>query len=201
MLKLASPELERLIIAQQNGMVTTTPTPSGAMPSYMYNNNHKEEDVTEAQEQYARGFVDALKQLHEQDRGQSGSDSSQDLTIADVPTNGNLDHNGNTRNQNRDNNRVVITCYGNSTTTSVPSPSMITVQTTNASCNSMNAIPHDTYVPNSASLNNNNHNGNTNHNGIRSNGDILVNHFPEFNNKGSNGKLIKVLIGNYHFKS
>ena len=53
MLKLASPELERMIIAQ-NGMVTTTPTPSQFIcPSY----------VTDEQEAYARGFVDALEEL------------------------------------------------------------------------------------------------------------------------------------------
>lgn len=53
MLKLASPELERLII-QQNGMITT-PTPTQFIcPKY----------VTEEQEAYARGFVDALENLH-----------------------------------------------------------------------------------------------------------------------------------------
>lgn len=55
MLKLASPELERLIIAQ-NGLVTTTPTPT----QFLFPKN-----VTEEQEQYARGFVDALVQLHQ----------------------------------------------------------------------------------------------------------------------------------------
>lgn len=59
MLKLASPELERLIIAQ-NGMVTTTPTPT----SFMFSKN-----VTEEQEQYARGFVDALVHLHQNGTG------------------------------------------------------------------------------------------------------------------------------------
>lgn len=56
MLKLASPELERMII-QQNGMVTTTPTPTQFLcPKF----------VTEEQEAYARGFVDALNELHKQ---------------------------------------------------------------------------------------------------------------------------------------
>jgi len=54
MLKLASPELERLII-QQNGMITTTPTPT----QFVY-----PKSVTEEQEAYARGFVDALAELH-----------------------------------------------------------------------------------------------------------------------------------------
>uniref|UniRef100_A0A646QDH5 TF-AP1 n=1 Tax=Hemiscolopendra marginata TaxID=943146 RepID=A0A646QDH5_9MYRI len=54
MLKLASPELEKLII-QQNGVVTTTPTPT----QFIFPKN-----VTEEQEMYARGFVDALAELH-----------------------------------------------------------------------------------------------------------------------------------------
>lgn len=53
MLKLASPELEKMII-QANGNVTTTPTPTQFIfPKF----------VTEEQEAYARGFVDALAQL------------------------------------------------------------------------------------------------------------------------------------------
>lgn len=56
MLKLASPELERFIMAQQ-GTITTTPTPT----QYLFSTKN----VTEEQEQYARGFVDALAQLHQ----------------------------------------------------------------------------------------------------------------------------------------
>jgi transcription factor AP-1 len=53
MLKLASPELEKMII-QANGLVTTTPTPTQFIfPKF----------VTDEQEAYARGFVDALAQL------------------------------------------------------------------------------------------------------------------------------------------
>lgn len=55
MLQLASPELERLIIAH-NGLVTTTPTPTTLFSR----------PATEEQENYARGFVDALAQLHQQ---------------------------------------------------------------------------------------------------------------------------------------
>ncbi|XP_077981096.1 transcription factor Jun-like [Glandiceps talaboti] len=55
MLKLASPELEKLIMTQQ-GTVTTTPTPT----SVLYPKN-----VTAEQEQFAEGFVQALTQLHE----------------------------------------------------------------------------------------------------------------------------------------
>ncbi|KAL8601035.1 hypothetical protein ACOMHN_030692 [Nucella lapillus] len=57
MLKLASPELEKMII-QANGMVTTTPTPTQFIfPKF----------VTEEQEAYARGFVDALAQLQSEE--------------------------------------------------------------------------------------------------------------------------------------
>lgn len=53
MLKLASPELEKLIIAQ-NGLVTTTPTPT----QFLF-----PRPATEEQEVYARGFTDALAEL------------------------------------------------------------------------------------------------------------------------------------------
>lgn len=56
MLKLASPELEKMII-QANGMVTTTPTPTQILfPKF----------VTDEQEAYAQGFVAALAELHSQ---------------------------------------------------------------------------------------------------------------------------------------
>ncbi|GBN09793.1 Transcription factor AP-1 [Araneus ventricosus] len=55
MLKLESPELERLILS--NGNITTTPTPT----QFLFSKN-----ATEEQEQYARGFLDALNQLHHQ---------------------------------------------------------------------------------------------------------------------------------------
>lgn len=59
MLKLASPELEKMII-QANGLVTTTPTPTQFIfPKF----------VTEEQEAYARGFVDALAQLQSESDG------------------------------------------------------------------------------------------------------------------------------------
>lgn len=54
MLKLASPELEKMLLA--NGSVTTTPTPT----QFIFPRS-----VTEEQEAYARGFVDALEQLHQ----------------------------------------------------------------------------------------------------------------------------------------
>ncbi|XP_013782725.1 transcription factor AP-1-like [Limulus polyphemus] len=63
MLKLESPELERLIITH-NGLVTTTPTPT----QYPFSRS-----VTEEQEQYARGFVDALNQLHQATAPSAGS--------------------------------------------------------------------------------------------------------------------------------
>ena len=66
MLKLASPDLERLII-QQNGHVTTTPTPSSVVYPRC---------PTEEQEAYARGFVDALNELHQK---KGGSEDETDL--------------------------------------------------------------------------------------------------------------------------
>lgn len=58
MLKLASPDLEKLIMIQSNGMVNTTPTPTQFIAP---------KSVTEEQEAYARGFVDALAELHKND--------------------------------------------------------------------------------------------------------------------------------------
>lgn len=74
MLKLGSPELEKLIIAQQNGLVTTTPTPTQILFP---------RTVTEAQENYARGFVDALNELHTSDSSQMSSAGG--LQPVDVP--------------------------------------------------------------------------------------------------------------------
>lgn len=70
LLKLASPELERLII-QSNGMVTTTPTSS----HFLY-----PKTVTDEQE-FAEGFVKALEDLHKQNQlnGTGPAASSLDL--------------------------------------------------------------------------------------------------------------------------
>ncbi|XP_034457311.1 transcription factor jun-B-like isoform X1 [Hippoglossus hippoglossus] len=54
-LKLASPELERLIIQNSNGVITTTPTPG----QFLYSRG-----ITEEQEGFAEGFVKALDDLH-----------------------------------------------------------------------------------------------------------------------------------------
>ncbi|KAL2719073.1 hypothetical protein V1478_011492 [Vespula squamosa] len=69
MLKLGSPELEKLIIEQQDGngadtegVVTSLPTPTAQILF--------PKTVTEAQELYARGFVDALNELHHSDSSQ-----------------------------------------------------------------------------------------------------------------------------------
>ncbi|XP_060096637.1 transcription factor JunB [Heteronotia binoei] len=55
-LKLAAPELERLIVQNSNGVITTTPTPPG---QYFYPRG-----ATEEQEGFADGFVKALDDLH-----------------------------------------------------------------------------------------------------------------------------------------
>lgn len=67
LLKLASPDLERLII-QSNGMVTTTPTSS----QFLY-----PKTVTDEQE-FAEGFVKALEDLHKQNQlsGAAGAASN-----------------------------------------------------------------------------------------------------------------------------
>lgn len=56
-LKLASPELERLIIQNSNAGVLTTPTPAQAQ--YLYSRG-----ITDEQEGFADGFVKALDDLH-----------------------------------------------------------------------------------------------------------------------------------------
>lgn len=57
LLKLASPELERLIIQSSNGLITTTPTPTQFLCP---------KNVTDEQEGFAEGFVKALAELHHQ---------------------------------------------------------------------------------------------------------------------------------------
>lgn len=57
LLKLASPELERLII-QSNGLVTTTPTTS----QFLY------PKVASDEQEFAEGFVKALEDLHKQNQ-------------------------------------------------------------------------------------------------------------------------------------
>lgn len=57
LLKLASPELERLIIQSGNGLITTTPTPTQFICP---------KNVTDEQEGFAEGFVRALAELHHQ---------------------------------------------------------------------------------------------------------------------------------------
>lgn len=89
MLKLASPELEKLII--QNGMVTSTPTPTTQILF--------PKTVTEEQEMYARGFVEALSVLHNSDSSQGGL-QQMDLPVSTSNSGGgitymNLDQNTN----------------------------------------------------------------------------------------------------------
>ncbi|XP_029470213.1 transcription factor jun-D [Rhinatrema bivittatum] len=68
LLKLASPELERLII-QSNGLVTTTPTSS----QFLYPKGPNEE------QEFAEGFVKALEDLHKQNQ-LSGAVCPQELS-------------------------------------------------------------------------------------------------------------------------
>jgi len=64
LLKLASPELEKLIL---NSASLVTPTPQG-----LKNNTNGNLTVTEQQELYARGFLEALQKLH-QEQGPPGA--------------------------------------------------------------------------------------------------------------------------------
>ncbi|KAF0031913.1 hypothetical protein F2P81_016468 [Scophthalmus maximus] len=62
LLKLASPDLEHLIIQSNQGLVTTSPVPNAANP-FMYRNQ-----ATNEQEGFADGFVKALADLHKQNQ-------------------------------------------------------------------------------------------------------------------------------------
>ncbi|XP_045160031.2 transcription factor Jun-like [Mercenaria mercenaria] len=74
MLKLASPELEKMII-QANGMVTTTPTPTQILfPKF----------VTDEQEAYAQGFVAALAELHSKPEGEENFENPTSSSINDA---------------------------------------------------------------------------------------------------------------------
>ncbi|XP_036409968.1 transcription factor jun-D-like [Megalops cyprinoides] len=88
LLKLGSPELERLII-QSNGMVTTTPTSQFLYPK----------SVSDEQE-FAEGFVKALEDLHKQNQLNGGgldlSTSAAPVTMhPDLPVYTNLNNYGN----------------------------------------------------------------------------------------------------------
>ncbi|MBN3314897.1 JUN factor, partial [Atractosteus spatula] len=63
LLKLASPDLEHLIIQSNQGLVTTSPAPSSTPNPFMYRNQ-----VTNEQEGFADGFVKALADLHKQNQ-------------------------------------------------------------------------------------------------------------------------------------
>ncbi|KAG8034798.1 hypothetical protein G9C98_007874 [Cotesia typhae] len=77
MLKLGSPELEKLIIAQQEGLTVMSPQSNPMFPRI----------VTEAQELYARGFEDALNELHHSDSSQEpGSIHGATYTTLEPPS-------------------------------------------------------------------------------------------------------------------
>lgn len=62
LLKLASPDLEHLIIQSNQGLVTTSPVSNSTTP-FMYRNQ-----ATNEQEGFADGFVKALADLHKQNQ-------------------------------------------------------------------------------------------------------------------------------------
>ncbi|XP_016339986.1 transcription factor AP-1-like isoform X2 [Sinocyclocheilus anshuiensis] len=63
LLKLASPDLEHLIIQSNQGLVTTSPAPNASANPFMYRNQ-----ATNEQEGFADGFVKALADLHKQNQ-------------------------------------------------------------------------------------------------------------------------------------
>ncbi|KAJ8338914.1 hypothetical protein SKAU_G00357000 [Synaphobranchus kaupii] len=63
LLKLASPDLEHLIIQSNQGLVTTSPAPNSSGGPFMYRNQ-----ATNEQEGFADGFVKALADLHKQNQ-------------------------------------------------------------------------------------------------------------------------------------
>lgn len=70
LLKLASPELEHLIIQSNQGLVTTSPVSNSTNP-FIYRNQ-----ATNEQEGFADGFVKALADLHKQNQLVGGSPMS-----------------------------------------------------------------------------------------------------------------------------
>jgi hypothetical protein len=148
MLKLGSPELERMIIAQ-NGLVTTTPTP-GLLPHYFLKS--EETEVTEEQEQYARGFVEALNQLHQT----NGYNDRQNPNQQNNNNNINNHHN-NSHQQN--NNQLINNNNNNSHQLSSDSSSDLTIAEHNSSNNNNNSINK---VNGSNGYNNSNNNSNNN---------------------------------------
>jgi hypothetical protein len=146
MLKLGSPELERMIIAQ-NGLVTTTPTP-GLLPHYFLKS--EETEVTEEQEQYARGFVEALNQLHQ-------TNGYNDRQNPNQQNNNNINnHQNNSHQQN--NNQLINNNNNNNHQLSSDSSSDLTIAEHNSS-NSNNSINK---VNGSNGYNNSNNNSNNN---------------------------------------
>lgn len=69
LLTLGSPELEKLIMGY--GGILTTPTPTQVLKGTS--------SVTEQQELYARGFVEALQRLHDQQQESGGQTTSQSV--------------------------------------------------------------------------------------------------------------------------
>lgn len=121
MLKLASPELENMII-QANGMVTTTPTPTQFIfPKF----------VTEEQEAYARGFVDALAQLQSDELGTGKSLTFQPSSQAKA---------------------VITTTANNSIGQSFPPNSTVTQSATLPVVTSLQQVTSTTTLPNGVNL-------------------------------------------------
>ncbi|XP_065265483.1 transcription factor Jun [Emys orbicularis] len=85
LLKLASPELERLIIQSSNGLITTTPTPTQFLCP---------KNVTDEQEGFAEGFVRALAELHNQNTMPSVTSAAQPVNSGMTPVSSMAGNNG-----------------------------------------------------------------------------------------------------------
>ena len=77
LLKLASPELEKLIMQNAGGLLTT-PTPTAFFKGNL--------TVTEEQEIYARGFVEALQKLHQQAQPEPCTSTSESASLSTTET-------------------------------------------------------------------------------------------------------------------
>ncbi|XP_053550065.1 transcription factor Jun [Bombina bombina] len=93
LLKLASPELERLIIQSSNGMITTTPTPTQFLCP---------KNVTDEQEGFAEGFVRALAELHNQNTLPNVTTAPQPVSTVMAPVSSVAGNNGFSNNLHND---------------------------------------------------------------------------------------------------
>ena len=129
MLKMASPELEKMLLASNNLLQTPTPT-QFLYPKY----------VTDEQEAYARGFVEALAQL--QNSGMPGQPQITGAPAAGVPGTSGLQDGGNkpgeAASSNSDQPPTYSTLLPMSSAPTIPSISATSAATTLANMSAVN---------------------------------------------------------------